>query len=585
MAPQRGPCLAALLAAAGLIAPRAAAPAQQKVAKVPATVGQSKIGGWAASNAGAGAPVSKLAQGPFSFNDPKFFVLTSLSHQLETLTPLAGRPADYVRSVTRLLDSQAVLNNPNSPQAVSAGLIAQVLRNPDQLAWLSANLRSVHPDLGSSVASQLREAVGLTHAAAANDPSLLLGLARAADRIALTGGPGGNGGGLGDYELFADIFDSARGGSNLRDAPSRSPRVSAAANPALELPNRLQPAPRSGTGDDTVLRVGDVGRAVEELSRVRIHDAALDRLVREAAGLNRDLPLDPDRVFLIRKEPELLRLLRLDAGDAGAARTLDDGKRSLSILIVSLPARGRIAPEALVETLLRQAVHAGESGSPRVPAGHTLERWILEGHTQRRIQARMARAAPALRLNGPPEARQAPESRLARALVASIGEAPLQRLAASADASALRQALGPRWTYLEGIAALSARTAAERALRRGNAAPDVRGEAADQATRRAHPGLKASELGAMERILRSPDMSIEDYQATLRFLFPNADPKSISQAAMRAGSPARGDGTSAAPQGRDWRARLRDGWRAVVYWIQRLANRTASRSAEATVGP
>lgn len=359
------------------------------------TEGPMRVGagiGWA----GAGAVQTTFGTGPADFNDPRFFVLQTLSNLLTDARPM--EPQLFTRSVETLLRAPEALSNPSSPRALAARVIAHALLNPGGVKLLDPTLQSIQPDLGASVSAKLGDAVRRL----GGNPGAFESLARAVKLLDDAGSSGPNG----QFALDRVFLGPLAGKSDEIFPAEGQPGITVYADgphPSLDFRNneaaRLQPPSKSflerlPADSGLLVRVWNLDAALALLRDRSVPDAAFPLMVRRLAELNGDLPLDERRTFLIRREPELLKLLKMPDTADGAARVLTDGRRSLSILIMAVPSRGRMSQREAAEVLLREARRAADSGIFNVPTTEPLSQLLREGYP--RDQARIDRPVRAV---------------------------------------------------------------------------------------------------------------------------------------------------------------------------------------------
>jgi len=378
--------MAAVLACA-LLATASGAGAQ--VIQVPLQTGNMGLGGMAGAATVGGSFDARTPGGMQSFNDPRFFVLQGMSLQLDALTPKVSDPKAAVIGVATLLSSPKVHSLPGSPQAVAARIIATVVADPMKVPALGPTLRSLNPSMGSAVMAKLEELTQATSdpEAATERAGLLQRLASVEKKIAKTRGQDGSlvdgvAGRLALDEFFlggssedsSEPSGGAASGWGAEDGVKTGPTVLARNGSVQALPEawRLRPS-KTGSVDGftkarpeiewspreraTTIRVGDLAAAVEDIRNASVGEAAS---IQEADGTV--LPA----AYMIRREPRLLRLLRIGEGESSVSRTLTDGRRSLEVLIVvegSLPAASSPMIPSQVLSL------AGTDGAPGTTVG------------------------------------------------------------------------------------------------------------------------------------------------------------------------------------------------------------------------
>ena len=235
---------------------------------------------------------------------------------------------------------------------------------------------------------------------------------------------------------------------------SQLPRL---APPAATLALAPGPAPVAAAAqpETSVVRVQDVARALADLraaSYPRHEDS--DRLLAALAAAHPGLPLDPDRVFLVKDEAALAAY-GIPSVAAGAARIVSDGRAEAKIVILVAP-RG-VSLDDFVEYAVHEAVHLRDDGILRISHERFVEHWLAEGYTQLRSHAM---ANDSLRALGRPERPNAAYSRevaLVRAFIARHGEAPLRELVETGRDDGLRRALGENWQKLLELGAADPR--------------------------------------------------------------------------------------------------------------------------------
>lgn len=198
-------------------------------------------------------------------------------------------------------------------------------------------------------------------------------------------------------------------------------------------------------------------RALREASHPM--DGSAAELLGKLRALHPELPLDPERVFLV-KDQALLDMLDLPADAAGAARILSDGTRREKFIV--LAAKNGIAADDFVEFVLHEAVHLLDEGILLVAHKRSLEHGLAEGYTQ--LRAHELANAALTSMGRKPRANPAysREVDLVRRLIAKHGEAPLAELVRSGSTAGLKAALGERWKYVRRLIALDARSASKR---------------------------------------------------------------------------------------------------------------------------
>ncbi|MBI3550483.1 MAG: CPBP family intramembrane metalloprotease [Elusimicrobia bacterium] len=431
-------------------------------------------------------PFSGSPGEPLSFNNPGFLVLESISAQLERVAPAlsaSGRslsPDSTVRALGRLLSSPQATANPSSPEAVSARTIFRALQSPEKIPALAVGLSGVHPAIGAAVAARLRDAAARFYAGGGTAPMLQRLEARAArldaaggvetqlelDRLFL--GPFRDGAprtspsaGTAVFAGAASDGGKARAAAALRPA-RRAPSLSVTYAALVEALSGAEEIPASAFG------ASDAAGAAEFLRALSIHSARVAFLTSQLAELNADLRIPEAATFVIARDrqPELLRLLKIDEGRPGAKIRVSDPAGSLTLLIVAVPSAEQSQAE-----LAAAILHAGVSASDVEGGRRPVDRLLSTGYAHKRALQRLVPAQGALGLGALPRDYDAAGAALADYVIAAVGEEPLKRLVSDGDDSVLKESLGVRWAFLRALA--DAATSSPRARRRKEALDDA----------------------------------------------------------------------------------------------------------------
>ncbi len=202
-------------------------------------------------------------------------------------------------------------------------------------------------------------------------------------------------------------------------------------------------------GDTGVVRTPDVAAGLEFLRESSYPlDPQVARFIEAIRKEHPELPVSPERVFLIR-DPAVLARLGLPEAAGGAARILTDGRAEIPVVLIA--AAHGVPADQFVEFTVHEAVHLMDGGILRVPNGRVLSHFFAEGWTQKRAVEKANDVLPRLGLPRTPSRAYRKEVALADAFLARHGASALDELVRAGSDEGLRRALGSRWDFAVAI--------------------------------------------------------------------------------------------------------------------------------------
>ncbi len=246
----------------------------------------------------------------------------------------------------------------------------------------------------------------------------------------------GRAGSLGSTrENTGRVFD---GGRPLDALASGGAAAEAAIQPAAAQPALL-------AGPTGLVRAPDMKAGLARLRESSYPiDRGVGRLIQAISRAHPELPISPERVFLVR-DAELLESLGLPEDAAGAARIITDGRAEAPVVLIA--ARHGVQADRLVEFAVHEAVHLMDGGILRVPNERALSHLFAEGWTQKRAVDMANDVLPSLGLPKTPGRAYRKEIALSEAFAARHGTAALNGLVREGKDDDLRRAMGSRWNF------------------------------------------------------------------------------------------------------------------------------------------